>query len=45
MKAEHYKEILLNEYENQELTKEEFKNTLEHFEKLIVEELNQNKNE
>ena len=38
MKAENYKSILINAYKNQELTIEDFENTLEHYTKLILKE-------
>jgi hypothetical protein len=38
MKAENYKSILINAYKNQELTIEDFENTLEHYAKLILKE-------
>lgn len=36
MTAENYKSILINAYKNQELTIEDFENTLEHYTKLIL---------
>ena len=36
MKAENYKSILINAYKNQELTIEDFENTLNHYTKLIL---------
>ena len=38
MKAENYKSILINAYKNQELTIEDFENTLEYYTKLILKE-------
>lgn len=38
MKSEDYKQLLVNEYKNQELTTEEFEDTLMHFAKLYHEE-------
>ena len=38
MTAENYKSILINAYKNQELTIEDFENTLEYYTKLILKE-------
>ena len=38
MKSENYLELLLNEYENRELTKEDLKSTLEHYAHLYNKE-------
>jgi hypothetical protein len=39
MKAEYYKEIILNAYNDKELTQDDFKDTLEHYAKLLKEEI------
>lgn len=38
MKSENYLELILNEYENRELTKEDLKSTLEHYAHLYNKE-------
>lgn len=38
MKSKNYLELLLNEYENRELTKEDLKSTLEHYAYLYNQE-------
>lgn len=38
MKSENYKQLLINEFVNPEMTSEEFKNTLEHFAELYHKE-------
>ena len=38
MKSKDYKQILIQAYNDQELTSEDFLNTLEHFERLVKEE-------
>lgn len=38
MKSENYKQLLLNDFENKEMTKEDLDNTLMHFAKLYHEE-------
>ena len=39
MKAENYKQELINVYKNQELSVEDFENTLDHYTKLVKEEI------
>tara|TARA_R110002012_G_scaffold287972_1_gene480564 strand:+ start:222 stop:344 length:123 start_codon:yes stop_codon:yes gene_type:complete len=38
MSSEQYKQLLVNEYKNQELSPEDFENTLEHYAKLYHNE-------
>lgn len=43
MKSENYRELLNNEYKNQELSQEDFDNTLLEFAKQYYKELSQRK--
>ena len=44
MESQHYHELLLNEYDNRELTKDELSSTLKHYATLFSKEQEQKKN-